>query len=145
MYNRLDTIPACDRWTDRQTDILRRHSLRYAYASRGNKHYPVDLDLWLFNCASFPYVVLHGWNTATNFEDAMTIHSSVVHFVSDFSATSVSSQSISVKKLRCICCIVYYHYQYALQPCDLVSVSSANCNMGQTAVNSHHLVTFYLS
>ena len=41
MHNRLDTIPACDiqmdGWTDtvRQTDILRQHSLRYAYASRG--------------------------------------------------------------------------------------------------------------
>jgi len=34
MYNRLDTIPACDRRTDGQTDILRRHSSRYAYASR---------------------------------------------------------------------------------------------------------------
>jgi len=30
MYNHLHTIPACDR----QTDILPRHSLRYAYASR---------------------------------------------------------------------------------------------------------------
>jgi len=35
MYNRLGTIPACDRQTDRQTDILPRHSPRYAYASRG--------------------------------------------------------------------------------------------------------------
>jgi len=35
MYNRLDTIPACDRRTDRRTDILPRHSPRYAYASRG--------------------------------------------------------------------------------------------------------------
>jgi len=31
MYNCLDTIPVCDR----QTDILRQHSPRYAYASRG--------------------------------------------------------------------------------------------------------------
>jgi len=30
-YKRLDRIPACDR----QTDILPRHSSRYAYASRG--------------------------------------------------------------------------------------------------------------
>jgi len=32
MCNRLDTYR---RVTDRQTDILRRHSPRYAYASRG--------------------------------------------------------------------------------------------------------------
>jgi len=35
MYNRLDSIPACGRQTHRQTDILRRHSPCYAYASRG--------------------------------------------------------------------------------------------------------------
>jgi len=35
MCNRLDRIPACDRQTDRLTDILPRHSPRYAYASRG--------------------------------------------------------------------------------------------------------------
>jgi len=44
MYNRLDTIPACDRQTDRrknrQTDILPRHSPRYAHASRGNERSP---------------------------------------------------------------------------------------------------------
>jgi len=33
--NRLDTIAACDGRTNRQTDILPRHSPRYAYASRG--------------------------------------------------------------------------------------------------------------
>jgi len=37
MYNRLDSIPACDRQTDgqrdRRTDILPQHSPRYAYAS----------------------------------------------------------------------------------------------------------------
>jgi len=33
MYNHLDKIPACDRQTDGQTDILPWHSLRYAYAS----------------------------------------------------------------------------------------------------------------
>ena len=42
MYNRLDSIPACDRLTDRQTDrrtdILPRHSPRYAYASRGKNY-----------------------------------------------------------------------------------------------------------
>jgi len=35
IYNRLDSIAACGRRTDRQTDILPRHSPRYAYASRG--------------------------------------------------------------------------------------------------------------
>ena len=34
MFNRLHTIPACDGQTDGQTDILPRHSPRYAYASR---------------------------------------------------------------------------------------------------------------
>jgi len=29
------TIPTCDGQTDRRTDILPRHSSRYAYASRG--------------------------------------------------------------------------------------------------------------
>ena len=33
MCNRLDTIPACDGQKDRRTDVLPRHSLRYAYAS----------------------------------------------------------------------------------------------------------------
>ena len=39
MYDSLHTIPACDRLqtrrTDKRTDILPRHSPRYAYASRG--------------------------------------------------------------------------------------------------------------
>jgi len=35
--NRVDTIPACDRQTNGQTDILRQHSPRYAYPSRGRK------------------------------------------------------------------------------------------------------------
>jgi len=43
MYNRLDSIPVCDRRIDRQTDILLRHSPRYAYASRGNKELPTIL------------------------------------------------------------------------------------------------------
>ena len=34
IYNCLDSILACDRRTDGQTDILPRHSSRYAYASR---------------------------------------------------------------------------------------------------------------
>ena len=38
MYNRLDSIPACDGRTDGRTDILPRHSPRYAYASRGKNH-----------------------------------------------------------------------------------------------------------
>ena len=32
MCNRIDTILACNRRTDRRTDILPRHSPRYAYA-----------------------------------------------------------------------------------------------------------------
>ena len=36
MFSCYDRIRACDRQTDRQTDILPRHSARYAYASRGN-------------------------------------------------------------------------------------------------------------
>jgi len=35
MFSGVHRIPACVRQTDRQTDILRQHSLRYAYASRG--------------------------------------------------------------------------------------------------------------
>jgi len=42
MFNRLHTIPACDKRTDgrtdRQTDIFPRHSPRYAYASRGKNY-----------------------------------------------------------------------------------------------------------
>jgi len=37
VYNPLDRIPACDRRIERQTDILPRHSPRYAYTSRGNQ------------------------------------------------------------------------------------------------------------
>jgi len=33
MFGRFDTIAACDRQTDRRTDILWHHSPRYAYAS----------------------------------------------------------------------------------------------------------------
>ena len=35
MSNRLHTIPACDGRTNGRTDILPRHSPRYAYVSRG--------------------------------------------------------------------------------------------------------------
>jgi len=38
MYNRLGTVPACDGQTGRRTDILPRHSPRYAYAYRGKKN-----------------------------------------------------------------------------------------------------------
>jgi len=30
MFSRFDRISACDRWTNAQTDILRRHSPHYA-------------------------------------------------------------------------------------------------------------------
>jgi len=49
MYNRLDTIPAINRQTDRQTegrtDILPRPSPRYAYASRGKTENHTALKL----------------------------------------------------------------------------------------------------
>ena len=36
IFSRFDTIPACNGHTNRQTtDIMRKHSPRYAYASRG--------------------------------------------------------------------------------------------------------------
>jgi len=45
MYSRLDTIPACDRRMDRQTDgrtdILPRDSPRYEYALRGKNGRPL--------------------------------------------------------------------------------------------------------
>ena len=37
LYSRFDRIPKCDGQTVKQTDIVRQHSPRYAYASRGNK------------------------------------------------------------------------------------------------------------
>ena len=44
MNNRLDRIPACDRQTDGQTDILPWHSPRYVYASRGkNERHEVNM------------------------------------------------------------------------------------------------------
>jgi len=39
MFNGVDKIPACDGQTDRRTNILRRHSPRCAYASRGKNCY----------------------------------------------------------------------------------------------------------
>jgi len=72
MYNCLHSIPACDRRTDgrtdRQTDILWRHSPRYAYASSGINHGslarppPWDLpdvkfrSLAAGNCCKVPYL-----------------------------------------------------------------------------------------
>jgi len=54
MYNRLDTIPACDRRTDGQTDILRRHSSRYAYASRDkNGVILLSFKMWKFRNIRF--------------------------------------------------------------------------------------------
>jgi len=41
MFGGVDRIPACDR----RTDILRRHSPRYAYASRGKNEYQLLLLL----------------------------------------------------------------------------------------------------
>ena len=64
MYNRLDTIPACDRQTDRRTDgrtdILPRHSLRYAYASCG-KNDKIQLQQFLPTSwsASWDIVTIH--------------------------------------------------------------------------------------
>jgi len=60
MCNRLGTIPACDRQTDGQTDILSRHSPHYAYASRGKNQFSktaqsnLDLiTLWFKKRANF--------------------------------------------------------------------------------------------
>jgi len=38
MFSCFYTIPACDGQMDGQTDILRQHSPRYAYASRGKNN-----------------------------------------------------------------------------------------------------------
>jgi len=45
MCNRLDTIPACDGWTDGQTDTLP-HSTLYAYASRGKNESSICRPCW---------------------------------------------------------------------------------------------------
>jgi len=55
MYSRLDRIPSCDGrtagQTNGQTDILSRHSPRYAYASRvKNDHAATTLKWTTFNC-----------------------------------------------------------------------------------------------
>jgi len=49
MCNRLDTIPACDGQTNGQTDILRRHSPRYAYASRGKNEVATVIETIYYN------------------------------------------------------------------------------------------------
>jgi len=65
MYNCLDSIPACDRqtdgqrdgWTlDRRTDILPRHSLRYAYSSRGKK---LNFSSLVLNSSLLNYMTAH--------------------------------------------------------------------------------------
>jgi len=35
IFSDVDRLPACDGWTGGWTDILQRHSSRYAYMSRG--------------------------------------------------------------------------------------------------------------
>jgi len=74
MYNRLDSIPACDRQTDGrtdgQTDILLRHSPRYAYASRGKNvtnfmkrkyggHFERRAFIWRRNMPHHSYIAVH--------------------------------------------------------------------------------------
>jgi len=73
MCNRLGTIPARDRQTDRQTDILPRHSPRYAYASRGkSRRFHVPQPTFLFSVETplrLSRNMLHGWkenSTLTN-------------------------------------------------------------------------------
>jgi len=46
MFSDVNRILACDRQMDKQTDILRQHSLRYAYASHGNKARPHSSVPW---------------------------------------------------------------------------------------------------
>ena len=79
MYNRLDRLNRLDRMParDRRTDILPRHSLRYAYVSRGKnkanvasrqscKHrMPPIANKWdsgLLDRLSFPMLILHKKN-----------------------------------------------------------------------------------
>jgi len=49
MFSCFDTILVYDRQTDRQTDVLRQHSPRYAYASRG-KNRMITRSLVLSQC-----------------------------------------------------------------------------------------------
>jgi len=64
MYNCLDRISACDGQMDRQTDILPRHSLHYAYASRDKnsttcKIVTHKILIWNFAC------VITSWMSPT--------------------------------------------------------------------------------
>jgi len=43
MFSYFDTIPACDRRTDRRVDILLRHTPRYENASRGENAMLISL------------------------------------------------------------------------------------------------------
>ena len=66
MCNRLYTIPACDRQTqpDGQTDILPRHSPRYAYASRGKNGYAYHV--WTTSINAFVSYPAHKQRTMTD-------------------------------------------------------------------------------
>jgi len=46
IFSDVDRIPACDEQTDGQTDVLRRHSPRYAYASRGKNYCMYLFSAW---------------------------------------------------------------------------------------------------
>jgi len=48
VYNRLDSIPACDR----RTGIFPRHSPHYAYASRGKNRSSTNISLYFGNNAT---------------------------------------------------------------------------------------------
>jgi len=64
MYNRLHSIPACDRQTDRQTDrdILPRHNPHYAHASSDNNHVMHDticfIYKWIQIICSITYMMI---------------------------------------------------------------------------------------
>jgi len=53
MFSHFDRIPACDRRTDRQTDILPQHNPHYVHARRAVKitlhKFQVDLSLPTIN------------------------------------------------------------------------------------------------
>jgi len=77
MFNRLDTIPACDRQTDGRTGILPRYSPRYAYTSRGKNwqtFIPNQLKNYLF--IGYPFHKL--LNSTQRFSQASFIWSAVL-------------------------------------------------------------------
>jgi len=81
--NRLDAIPACDRQTDGRTDILRRHSPRYAYASRGNNMVAAAGMLSLSTAGPVIYNYLRFSAVIFNFEPMVisdTTENSHIHF-----------------------------------------------------------------